>query len=438
MAHDTEETTTDEAQNTTNNSNVRVEGEISAGWTGYYDPETTPPEYVTDPETDDVAFDFIPSDVDADELNDAQIEILRLASIGTYDSMKALSDAWEEKTAMDEITSSPYEYVVETLRDNAPELHERVKSHGRPNLPTSEIWRELAENGPMTVAEIADRVDRVYGGIVQRMRRGDCFERIGTDGERAYVWTAAPHDEVADAFDPDTYAELINAAAAHYDALDDGDDVSPDELRVTILLEQNDGTVLQSEVGETFGWSQSKVSRLISDMADAGRVEKAKDGRTNRISLPDAEGGEGDSTDAPPIDEPDEVVTDDLEAEIDAEAEELLAETEDGETDDEDDFDEDAWNDLADSVDELVEFAEAHEDDLGALDAALPDPTDEPPEAVADDGDDTIPVPVDAVIKLRGLADYAKGFGDTSQRRLARTVLAELPTVDSDGDEADE
>ncbi len=65
-----------------------------------------------------------------------------------------------------------------------------------------------------------------------------------------------------------------------------------DEERVERLLEHNGGRMRQADiVGET-GWSDAKVSQLLSAMADAGRVEKLRLGRENLISLPDGEGGD--------------------------------------------------------------------------------------------------------------------------------------------------
>jgi uncharacterized membrane protein len=77
-----------------------------------------------------------------------------------------------------------------------------------------------------------------------------------------------------------------------------------DEERVERLLERNGGRMRQADiVGET-GWSDAKVSQLLSAMAEADRVEKLRLGRENLISLPDDEPGtdgedpSGDGTEA--------------------------------------------------------------------------------------------------------------------------------------------
>ncbi|ESS06747.1 MAG: hypothetical protein A07HB70_01018 [uncultured archaeon A07HB70] len=60
-----------------------------------------------------------------------------------------------------------------------------------------------------------------------------------------------------------------------------------DDERVERLLEQNDGRMKQAAIVEETGWSDAKVSQLLSSMADEGQVEKLRLGRENLISLPD-------------------------------------------------------------------------------------------------------------------------------------------------------
>lgn len=62
-----------------------------------------------------------------------------------------------------------------------------------------------------------------------------------------------------------------------------------DEERVEHLLEENGGRMKQAAIVEETGWSNAKVSQLLSAMADEGRVEKLRIGRENLISLPDEE-----------------------------------------------------------------------------------------------------------------------------------------------------
>ena len=62
-----------------------------------------------------------------------------------------------------------------------------------------------------------------------------------------------------------------------------------DEERVKRLLERNDGRMKQARIVEETGWSNAKVSQLLSSMADDDQIEKLRIGRENLISFP----GEG-------------------------------------------------------------------------------------------------------------------------------------------------
>lgn len=66
-----------------------------------------------------------------------------------------------------------------------------------------------------------------------------------------------------------------------------------DEERVERLLTDSGGRMRQADIVAETGWSDAKVSQLLSAMAEAGRVEKLRLGRENLISLPDTE-DEGD------------------------------------------------------------------------------------------------------------------------------------------------
>ncbi|WP_181691500.1 hypothetical protein [Natronomonas sp. LN261] len=62
-----------------------------------------------------------------------------------------------------------------------------------------------------------------------------------------------------------------------------------DEERVEYLLERNGGRMKQANIVKETGWSNAKVSQLLSSMDDDDRVDKLRIGRENLISLP----GEG-------------------------------------------------------------------------------------------------------------------------------------------------
>jgi len=71
-----------------------------------------------------------------------------------------------------------------------------------------------------------------------------------------------------------------------------------DEERVEHLLERNGGRMKQATIVKETGWSNAKVSQLLSSMDDADRVEKLRIGRENLISLPGEGVGELDADDS--------------------------------------------------------------------------------------------------------------------------------------------
>ncbi len=60
-----------------------------------------------------------------------------------------------------------------------------------------------------------------------------------------------------------------------------------DEERVERLLERNGGRMKQATIVKETGWSNAKVSQLLSAMEENGRVDKLRIGRENLISFPD-------------------------------------------------------------------------------------------------------------------------------------------------------
>jgi hypothetical protein len=97
---------------------------------------------------------------------------------------------------------------------------------------------------------------------------------------------------------PDSPA-VEGAAAAEGTADADGDggadsSLLSDEERVEHLLERNDGRMKQATIVDEMGWSDAKVSQLLSAMAEEGRIDKLRLGRENLISLPDDGADTGD------------------------------------------------------------------------------------------------------------------------------------------------
>jgi hypothetical protein len=82
------------------------------------------------------------------------------------------------------------------------------------------------------------------------------------------------------------------------DEQDDGidEELLSDEERVERLLERNGGRMKQATIVKETGWSNAKVSQLLSAMAEEGRVDKLRIGRENLISFPDEDVTDIDSS----------------------------------------------------------------------------------------------------------------------------------------------
>lgn len=96
--------------------------------------------------------------------------------------------------------------------------------------------------------------------------------------------------EVPDPRDGPTGGAAAATAASESDEPDEPEpDLSllSDEERVEHLLERNGGRMRQADIVKKTGWSDAKVSQLLSSMADNDRVNKLRIGRENLISLPD-------------------------------------------------------------------------------------------------------------------------------------------------------
>ncbi|WP_256687095.1 helix-turn-helix transcriptional regulator [Halococcus qingdaonensis] len=73
-------------------------------------------------------------------------------------------------------------------------------------------------------------------------------------------------------------------------------EMKTDADRIAELLDANGGRMQQGDIVERTDWSKSKVSTLLSEMAEEGRVSKLRVGRENIVSL---DGHEPDITGSP-------------------------------------------------------------------------------------------------------------------------------------------
>ena len=107
---------------------------------------------------------------------------------------------------------------------------------------------------------------------------------------------ASPPDSVsADGVDTEPPAEVGPAATTvtttEVDTAAGGldEDLLSDEERVERLLERNGGRMRQANIVDETGWSNAKVSQLLSSMEEEDRIDKLRIGRENLISFPDVE-----------------------------------------------------------------------------------------------------------------------------------------------------
>ena len=130
----------------------------------------------------------------------------------------------------------------------------------------------------------------VLMGLLVRSRRAD-----SSSGGDPAMANGGEYDTAAGE-STDTVAGTGAGAAAMGENPDDDTDAEEeaetdvellsDEERVERLLRERGGRMKQANIVKETGWSDAKVSQLLSAMASAGRVEKLRLGRENLISLP--------------------------------------------------------------------------------------------------------------------------------------------------------
>ncbi|WP_026190179.1 helix-turn-helix transcriptional regulator [Halomicrobium katesii] len=144
---------------------------------------------------------------------------------------------------------------------------------GDPDGGSSLLWGGLALLGAVVAASGVYVLLLRDDSVIDR----DAFDRspLATesddDGDEppATVPTAAP-TETDEAPDQEIDEELLS-----------------DEERVELLLERNGGRMKQANIVKETGWSNAKVSQLLSSMEEDGQIDKLRIGRENLISFPD-------------------------------------------------------------------------------------------------------------------------------------------------------
>ncbi len=109
----------------------------------------------------------------------------------------------------------------------------------------------------------------------------EAAESSGADADGAGSGTAAAAGAAAGETADDGAADDEDGAAAV------DPELLSDEERVEHLLESNGGRMKQAQIVKETGWSNAKVSQLLSAMDEEDRIDKLRIGRENLITLPD-------------------------------------------------------------------------------------------------------------------------------------------------------
>lgn len=129
-------------------------------------------------------------------------------------------------------------------------------------------------------------------GLYSLQRRGfpvdSNGDRDGTDGDSVGSSDDGGPDDGTPVDDESDQPEQ-SAEAETMPPLDR--ELLSDEEYVEALVERNGGRMKQATIVTETGWSNAKVSQLLSSMAEEGRIEKLRLGRENLISFPDVDNG---------------------------------------------------------------------------------------------------------------------------------------------------
>ena len=158
------------------------------------------------------------------------------------------------------------------------------------NSTTGLLWVALTGVGVAAVTAMLMLYREQIEGLLDRSPAPE-GEESATDGGAE---PAAGRTDTETAPDPpETTADkapVPGEGASDPDNVDDIDEeLLSDEERVERLLDRNGGRMKQANIVEETGWSNAKVSQLLSSMAEEDRIDKLRIGRENLISFPDVD-----------------------------------------------------------------------------------------------------------------------------------------------------
>lgn len=131
----------------------------------------------------------------------------------------------------------------------------------------------------------------------RRDRADDSPQRSGSSGSsdrRDSNRPAAPETRAPDTTRREATTESAGQTFAYVEESDERTEtIDPellsDEERVLRLLRRNGGRMKQGSIVSETGWSNAKVSQLLSQMAEDGEIDKLRIGRENLITLPEVD-----------------------------------------------------------------------------------------------------------------------------------------------------
>ena len=134
---------------------------------------------------------------------------------------------------------------------------------------TSMLW--LLGGGIIGLLLVTALAITRYGGIPGTTDRGE------SPASATAASQSASESSVDEADDAETTASAATASLP--------DEPMSDDRRVQQLLEDGGGRLKQTAIVEETDWSKSKVSMLLSEMEEEGRIKKIQVGRENIIAL---------------------------------------------------------------------------------------------------------------------------------------------------------
>ena len=132
-----------------------------------------------------------------------------------------------------------------------------------------------------------EQLQTVTGRVLNAEETGSSVESndVASDASEASTATAqSTGSETTPGVDESTHSDDEETEEDEIDI-----DLLSDEERVERLLEQNTGRMKQAQIVKETGWSNAKVSQLLSAMEENGQIDKLRIGRENLISFPDDE-----------------------------------------------------------------------------------------------------------------------------------------------------